>query len=423
MAPLNISIVNSDVSSQIAPREWPMGTGCITRQPILGMRNRVHGYELLFQMGGAAASEMDELQATRSILDEVVLFGLERLTGGASAFIKCTAESLTEHLVAVLPSATTVLEIPQSLEMTPKLLVACRKLKERGFRLALVDFTESAAPHPLVDLVDYVKVDLTGTDDCGQLRQWLEGTAVAMVANGIETQEDYRKARALGCEYFQGYYFCHPEPIRNAKVSANRIFHIEILRQLFRDPLELKTLCPLVMRDASLVYRVLRLVNSPFFGIRCTVNSVESAIMILGDTAFRRVATLAIQCALNDGQPPEILHMALVRARFCSQAACLCGLDSNEQYLLGMLSLLSAMLRIPMDKLAPDLPLRAEIRQALLGAPVKERRLLAWIESREGNKEAESQAIACTLGMDQQELMKIYVDALAWEGTAPDLFS
>jgi EAL and modified HD-GYP domain-containing signal transduction protein len=423
MAPLNDLIVSPDVSSQKASREWQMGIGCVARQPILGLHNRIHGYELLFQMDGAAAAEVDELQATRSILDEMVLFGLERLTGGAPAFIKCTAESLTEQLVAVLPPSTTVLEISQCLEMTPKLLVACRKLKERGFRLALVDFTESAAPHPLVDLIEYVKVDLTRTRDCGQLRQWLEGTAVAMVANGIEKQEDYRKARALGFEYFQGYYFCNPEPIRNAKISANRLFHIEILRQLFRDPLELNTLCPLVMRDASLVYRVLRLVNSPFFGVRCTVNSIESAIMILGDTAFRRVATLAIQCALNDGQPPEILHMSLVRARFCSQAACLCGLDSNEQYLLGMLSLLSAMLRIPMDKLAPDLPLRAEIRQALVGSAVKERRLLAWIESREGNKEAESQAIAYTLGADQQKLMKIYVDALVWEGAAPDLFS
>ncbi len=125
-----------------------MGTGCVTRQPILGLHSRVHGYELLFQMDGAAAAEVDELQATRSILDEMVLFGLERLTGGATAFIKCTVESLTEQLVAVLPPATTVLEISQSLEMTPKLLVACRQLKERGFRLALADFTGSAAPHP-----------------------------------------------------------------------------------------------------------------------------------------------------------------------------------------------------------------------------------------------------------------------------------
>ena len=423
MTPYKDMMDAAEVSPQNAPHEWQMELGCVTRQPILGLHSRVIGYELLFQMGSTEAAEVDELQATRTILDELVVFGLERLTGGAPAFIKCTVESLTEQLVAVLPPATTVLEISQSLEMTPKVLVACRKLKDHGFRLALVDFTESEGPHPLVDLVDYVKINFDRAHTKAQIREWLEGTSVAMVANGIETQEDYRKAQALGFEYFQGYYFCRPEPIRNAKISANRLFHIEILRQLFRDPLELNTLCPLVMRDASLVYRVLRLVNSPLFGVRCTVNSIESAIMILGDTAFRRVATLAIQCALNDRQPPEILRMSLVRARFCSQAAHLCGLDANEQYLLGMLSLLSAMLCIPMGKLAPELPLRGEIQQALLGAPVKERCLLAWIESHEGNKGGESQAIAFTFGADHHKLRKIYVDALVWEGAASVLFN
>jgi EAL and modified HD-GYP domain-containing signal transduction protein len=121
MVPLNHLMDGADVSSQEAPREWQTKTGCVARQPILGLHSRILGYELLFQMGGAWATEMDELQATRSILDEIVVFGLERLTGGAPAFIKCTMESLTEQSVAVLPPSTTVLEISQSLEMTPSL--------------------------------------------------------------------------------------------------------------------------------------------------------------------------------------------------------------------------------------------------------------------------------------------------------------
>ena len=133
MAPCNDLMDTPDVSSPKATaREWQMEVGCVTRQPILDLHSRVHGYELLFQTAAAGATEEDELQATRSILDEMVVFGLERLTGGAPAFINCTVESLTEQLVAVLPPATTVLEISQSLQMTPKVLVACRKLKEIG---------------------------------------------------------------------------------------------------------------------------------------------------------------------------------------------------------------------------------------------------------------------------------------------------
>lgn len=402
-----------------AATEWPAGTGCMARQPILDLRDRVKGYKLIFQNEPYDAAEANGFDTGSVVLDNIVLFGVGRLTGGVPAFVRCDAEALVEQLVTVLPPSAAVLEIPEGLEVTPKLLGACRKLKNLGFPLALVDFVWSPAPHPLLDLVEYVKVDVARVHKRERLRQWLEGTSVAMVAEGVHTQDDYRKARAEGFAYFQGFYFCNPETVQGRNVPSNRLFHIEILRQLFRDPLDLKTLCPLVMRDASLVYRVLRLVNSPICAIREPVSSIESAIMILGDVTFRRVATLAIQCALNEGQSPEILHMALVRARFCSQAARLCDLDPNEQYLLGLLSLLPAMLRLPMESLAPELPLRSEIRQALLGGALHERCLLTWIEFHERSKAAESLATASDFSLDQQRLAHTYVDALAWEAAVP----
>ena len=340
-----------EVSPLRAPIEWPVEMGYMARQPILDLRGHVAGYELIFQDGPGVATETRCLNAATAILDNLVLFGLERLTGGLPAYVKCDAESLIEQLVAVLPPTTTVLEIPEDLEVSPKLLGACRKLRDSGFRLALADFTWSTVPHPLLDLVEFVKADVTHLQKRERLRQWLEGTSVAMVADGVHSQEEYRRAVAEGFKYFQGSYFCKPEMIRDGKVPANRLFHIDVLRQLFRDPLDLKALCPLVMHDAALVYRVLRLVNSPICAIRDTVTSIESAIMILGDVTFRRIATLAIQCAFNEGQPPEVLHMALVRARFCSQGARLCNLDPDEQYLLGMLSMLPAMMRLPWRRL------------------------------------------------------------------------
>lgn len=409
-----------EISLHRTPIKWPVEVGRMARQPILDLRARVMGYEFIFQNGQSALAETSRLDVTPDILDNMVLFGLERLTGGLPAFLKCNAEALIEQLVAVLPPFMAVLEIPSGLEVTPKLLGACRKLRNSGFRLALVDFAWSPAPHPLLDLVEYVKVDLRRVHRRERLRQWLEGTSVAMVADGVYSQDDYQQASSEGFKYFQGSYFCKPEMIRDRKVPANRMFHIEILRQLFRDPLDLKTLCPLVMRDASLVYRVLRLVNSPIVAIREPISSIESAILILGDVTFRRVATLAIQCALNEGQPPEILHMALVRARFCSQGAHLCKLDPDEQYLLGMLSLLPAMLRLPMETLVRELPLSQEIRHALLGAPVNQRCLLAWIESHEWNDASETQAIASRFSLSQEILAQIYVEALVWDAAVPD---
>ena len=404
-----------------ALRERPTEIGGIVRQPILDPDGLIHGYELLLKINPQEELPAIDSNDVLTILDNLALFGLDRLTGGSLAFVNCTAAVLTEDLVAVLPPSLTVLEIPTSLEMSPLLLGVCSTLKRAGFRLALVDFTEDSRSHPLLKLSDYVKVDSSclNASDYERVCRPVKGTAAAMMASGIHSQDSYRKAGAEGFKYFQGYYFCNPEPLPSAKIPANRLLHIEILRELFRDPLDLDTLCPLVLRDASLVYRVLRLVNSPIYAIHDPITSLEKAILILGDVAFRRIATLAIQCALNASRSREILHMALVRARFCADSACLCNLDANEQYLLGMLSMLPAMLSLSMERIVPELPLRHNVCQALLGSPVQERCLLDWIECHEHNDVKACAAIANRYGLDHRRLMQFYVDALAWGAADP----
>jgi EAL and modified HD-GYP domain-containing signal transduction protein len=174
----------------------------------------------------------------------------------------------------------------------------------------------------------------------------------------------------------------------------------------------------LVARDASLTYRLLRLVNSPLYAVRQEVRSIESAILLLGERIFHRIATLAIFSEFNSHEPPEILHMALVRARFCEQAAGLCDLDPNEQYLLGMFSLLAAMMRQPMERLAAELPLRSEIRQALMGANTGDGCLLAWIEAHERDDQVARDSIAKAYSLNQRSLMQHYLGALLWDAAA-----
>jgi EAL and modified HD-GYP domain-containing signal transduction protein len=380
------------------------------RQPILDANQCVHGYELRLRMDSDEVSGKNDIDATQTILDDAVIFGIDRLTNGLPAFVRCSAEALTDQLVSVLPPPLTVLEVSASLEVTPLLADACRELRECGYKLALVDFTVGPASHPLLDLMAYVRIDLSnlGTMAFGSLRQRLRAASTELVANQVETQQDYRKACAAGFTLFQGYYFCRPELIQNAKVPANRLLHFDLLRELNKDPLNLKTLSPLVARDASLTYRLLRLVNSPLYAVRQEVRSIESAILMLGERTFHR----------NAHEPPEILHMALVRARFCEQAAGLHDLDPNEQYLLGMFSLLAAMMRQPMEKLAAELPLRNEIRQALMGANNSDGCLLAWIEAHERDDQAARDSIAKAYVLNQQSLMQHYLGALLWDAAA-----
>ncbi len=139
--------------------EQQCGLRYVARQPVMDRRNRVHGYELLFRSGPEAAFRGNGDLATRTMLDNTVMFGLERLTGGLPAFVNCTRESLTEDLVSILPSSMTVLEILEDIEPTPSLIEACKNLKSAGFRLALDDFTWRPGVESLVEIADYIKVD------------------------------------------------------------------------------------------------------------------------------------------------------------------------------------------------------------------------------------------------------------------------
>jgi len=396
------------------------GLRYVARQPILDLRGRVHGYELLFRNGPEAFFSGDGDMATRTMLDNTVIFGLERLVGGVPAFVNCTRESLTESLVDVLPPSLTVLEILETLEPTPLLVEACRKLKSSGFRLALDDFTWKPGVEPLVELADYIKIDfmLSGPVERQWILRQLGNKAVALVAEKVETQEEYQQARAEGFTLFQGYYFCRPVLLENRKVPANRISHIEILQMLRDEDIDLQKLADVVKRDTSLTYRLLRLINSPVCAVRQEVRSVQAALIAVGEESFRRIATLAIASEMNAGQPTELLRMAFVRGRFCELAAHHMAMDSTEQYLLGMLSLLPAMLRLPMEDLTPALPLRHEIRLALLGAQVPEARLLLWLVNHEHGDWTACDNIAHEGNLPKDALAICYAEALVWAEAA-----
>lgn len=399
-----------------AGAETAGGSRYVARQPILDLGGKVHGYELLFRNGPEAKFRGDGEFATRTMLDNAVLYGVGRLTRGLPAFVNCTMEALTANLVQVLPSGMTVLEILETIEPTPEVVDACRRLKAAGYRLALDDFTWRPGIDPLVELAHYVKIDFAATneEERRRLLRQLSGTAVALVAEKVETQDQFAEARDTGFTLIQGYYFCRPTILENRKVPANRLSQIEILRMLRDESFDLRKLAQVVRRDASLTYRLLRLINSPACAIQQEVRSVQAALIVVGEEAFRRMATLAIASELSAGRPVELLRMAFVRARFCEVGAGLCGLDGTEQYLLGLLSLLPAMLRIPMKEVAASLPVREEIGRALKGQKVPERTLLSWLESYERGDWTACDLVAEKRKLNAGELLHCYEEALEW---------
>lgn len=402
--------------SDCAAADPVSGLRYVARQPILDLQGKVYAYELLFRSGPETVFRGDGEFATRTMIDNTVLFGLEKLTGALPAFVNCTAEALIGEHVGLLPPRMTVLEILETVEPVPELIHACHHLKSLGFRLALDDFIWKPSLEPLIRIVDYIKFDfiLSGERERREMLARLKGVPVKLLAEKVETEEEFQRASAEGFTLFQGYYFCRPTLLTRRKVPSNHFSHLELLRLLQQTPLDIHKASEAVKRDAALTYRLLRLVNSPACAIRQEVHSISAALIALGEDVFRHIATLAIASELNSGRPAEILRMAFVRARFCELAAAAYGLSTLEQYLLGMFSTLPAMLRVPMEEILSALPLRNEIRRALLGEPNPERALLSWVEANEQGNWQLCDAVALEQRLDHESLHRSCTDALAW---------
>jgi EAL and modified HD-GYP domain-containing signal transduction protein len=413
----NAESKESQSLSQIAPAS---DLCYVARQPILDARDEVLGFELLFWNGCETVYLAKSGQAFRSLLDNTLLFGLDQLAGGLPAFVNCTADFLTEEWIHLLPPGMTVIELQAEPDLAGDLMRNCRTLKSMGYRLALDGFTGKSDPPALIDLADYVKVDAAKVDAEGRERilQSLTGKAATPIAINVQTQEQYRSVYAEGFKLFQGYYFCHPEMLESHRIPANRMVHLEILELVQTEPVDLQRLSQLVTCDASLTYRLLRLVNSPLCAMRQEVTSIQAALMLIGERTFRNIAMLAIASDFNADQPAEVLRMAFERGRFCELAAGLCGLISSEQYLIGLVSMFPAMLRIPMENLVKALPLREKAREALLGGPAREGILLRWLLGQEREDWAACDAVLRTYNLNGEQIMRYRAEAILWAGAA-----
>jgi c-di-GMP phosphodiesterase len=411
---------DGDKSAPLECLSAPGDLRYVARQPILDVRGKVHGYELLFRSGPTAVGfQGNGDTATRTVLDNTIIFGLERLTGGLPVFVNCTQEALMSGLVMVLPPEHTVLELLETLKPTADLLATCQDLKARGFRLALDDYEWKPEWACFAELADYVKVDFSKTtaEQRLELIAKLRGGAARLVMERVETRADFELARREGFTLFQGYYFCRPVLMENRSIPPNWLVHLEILKALHEEMLDIGRVSDLVKQDASLTYRLLRMVNSPLYATRKVVSSIHGALVMIGDEMFRRIATLAIASELRGDQPSELLRMAFQRGRFCELAAAATGQDAMEQYLLGILSLLPMMLSVPMEELADALPLRGAVRRALLGENNPERAVLEWLTCYELGQWNGCDDIAISAGLSDGAFPKMYADALLWAET------
>jgi EAL and modified HD-GYP domain-containing signal transduction protein len=391
----------------------------VARQPILDGGGQVFGYELLYRAGAEAVSCQDphDLAAARVLNDAVLTLGLDTLTGGRKAFINVTRHMLLNELVTVLSPDAVVIEVLENVGFDADVVAAVKRLKERGYAIALDDFAFDTGAGALLPYARYVKVDVlhSAVDERREIEKAIK-TGTKLVAEKVETADSFNELRGQGYHYFQGYYFCKPTTFTGGLLSARRLAYARLLAALNKTNVSVNSIEDLVKHDASLTYRVLRCINSAAFGIRREIQSIRQALVLLGLDQVRKWASVWALAGLNGGATNELVTIAILRARSCEiVAGKVKGADdASEYFLLGLCSLLDAMLGQPMETAVAELPLSDTVRKALLGEENNARHILDAVIAHERGEWAEAAQIAALISIPDDTLPHAYADALKW---------
>ena len=394
----------------------------VARQPIFDAQMHVFGYEMLFR--SSSLNEFDGTEgntATARVISAV--FGsaeTDQLTGRKNTFINFPRKMLLEGTASILPPQQTVAEILENVGADEDLLDACRALRGRGYRLALDDFTVPEKVEALTSIADFLKVDFRATSVAQQMDAATRFKGkVQLLAEKVETQEEFRRARDLGYEYFQGFFFARPAMSSTRQIPGFKLQFLRILNELHQPELNFQKLADLLKREPGLSYKLLRFVNSAWFGLRSPVESIERALVSLGEDAARKWLSVLTMANLASDQPTELAIGTLVRARFFESLAKEAGLTQlrDDCFLVGLFSLLDAMLGCPLAELVEGLNLHGQITRTLLDRPHRSDKMPPLWKLVLAYEHADWDAlgaIAAVRGLNAQTLTDCYAEAVQW---------
>lgn len=339
----------------------------IGRQPIYDRDLEVFAYELLFRCPGQPLPGGDVMTG-QIILNAVMDMGLDAVAGDRSVFINLSTGFLDGHYQLPFPPHQVVLEVLEDVEPTSTVLATLEKLAQRGFTIALDDFRFRPGIEPMLRYAHLVKLDVLsmGREELREHVTRLRRHGLKLVAEKVESYDEFELCRELGFDYFQGYFLAKPHVLRSRSVGAHRPVLLQLLARMHNPGVEFKELEQIIIRDVGLTYRLLRYVNSAAYALRRPVESVRHALLMLGMDTIRNWASLILLSRVGD-QPRELLDMALIRAKMCEQLARERNRPDPEHYFTaGLLSVLDALTHQPMAVLADSLPLVQDIKLALV---------------------------------------------------------
>ena len=398
----------------------------VARQAILNRNQNVVAYELLFRDSpeNCFPGVSDGQATARLIMENQLNLGTRHITSGKKALINIGPESLKLDLCEFLPCKDVVIELLETIEPTDDTYELCRKLFHSNYKLALDDFVYSPQWERFLKLVNLIKFDirLTPLDEIPLVVNKLKKHKnIKLLAEKIETDEEYKLARQMGFDYFQGYYFARPAMIEQKDIHYNYGLVIAIYSEVMKPDPDVKVITGLFELDAALAYKLLRLLNSGVFPLQSQISSLKQALVYLGQARLKKFVSLIVTAHTARTKPIELMQMCVIRARFCELIASKVAKQvQGEAFLTGLFSLLDAILDKPMDLLVDKLPFPDEIKVALTGEKNDLYYILETVKAYETGSWWALEKAVTLINLDSAFLPKLYKQAVKWADSYKD---
>lgn len=343
----------------------------IGRQPIFDRTLNVFAYELLWRANSEsnAANVVDGDQATTDVvLNALMEIGLDRITGNHLAFINLTKNFIQGDYPLPETSNRLVLEVLEDIEITDKILHGIKKFTKQDYIMHWMHFIFHPGLEPLVELADIIKIDIMALsqDELESHVQKLSKYPVKLLAEKIETQQEFEFTFQLGFDYFQGYFLTRPNIVSGKKIPVNQMAVMQLLAELAKHHVTNSELEQLIQNDVTLSYRILRYINSAQYNIQREIESISQAIMMLGHDTLLQLANLLILSRI-DNKPQELIMTALIHAKMSELLALEKNIkDTTPFFTAGLFSVIDALMDQTMDDALSMIPLSESLRVALL---------------------------------------------------------
>ncbi|MEW5789337.1 MAG: EAL domain-containing protein [Pseudomonadota bacterium] len=392
----------------------------IARQPIVDVRHQLVAYELLFRHSAHAQTarvESDVDAGITVISNTLFNMGTEWLLKGKLAFVNMEVSMLMSSFSTLLPHENVVIEVLETVQVTPEILARMQELKTAGYRFALDDFHYMPESESLLPLANYVKLDVLAHSpaELARMVKQIRRYPVKLVAEKVETLEQFRHCRDLGFDFFQGYYFARPENLVAKIINPNHATVLQLLEKV-RNNAEVKDLEALFKKDVALTFKLLRYINSAGFGLSCEVQSIRHAVSILGMQPLYRWLTLLLVTAGNSPTSPTLSRTAITRGRLCELLGkhVLARSDQDNLFIVGVFSLLPAFLEMPMEEVLERVVITDKLADALLDRSGIYGPFLSLVEAVESGDEKQLEDLALSLMLAPQQVSEAHLQALAW---------